>query len=160
MAAQQSENAANLIPTFPAGPPDFKQDAVEFRIPSDPRLLKVVRAGITHLCQLAGFAEEDRNGITLAVDEACSNIIKHAYHGKTDKLIIIRCRLREDGIEVILRDFGKRADIKEIKSRELDDVRPGGLGVHLIKSVMDVVIYDNSLAQGTQLTLAKYLRNT
>lgn len=134
------------------------QDAVEIQVPSDPRLLKIVRASISHLCDLLDFTEDERNGTTLAVDEACSNIIKHAYGGETTQPIIITCRLLDKGIEIVLRDFGRRADIKSIKSRELDDVRPGGLGVHLIKSVMDVVIYDNTLKEGNRLTLVKYTR--
>lgn len=155
--AHKSSQKSATLPEQAKIDPDL-QESIEFCIPSDPRLLKIVRSGVAHLCELLGFSEEDRNGVTLAVDEACSNIIKHAYEGETDKPIIVHCRMLENGIEIILRDFGRRADIKRIKSRELDDIRPGGLGVHLIKSVMDVVIYDNSPEQGTQLTLAKYLK--
>jgi anti-sigma regulatory factor (Ser/Thr protein kinase) len=127
------------------------------RLSSDPKLLKVVRAGIAHLCDLAGFPEEHRRRAILAVDEACTNIIMHAYGGASDKPIVVTARLIENGIEVVLRDYGKRADPEVIKSRELDDIRPGGLGVHLIRSAMDSVVYDNSLPDGNQLTLKKFL---
>lgn len=132
-------------------------NTVAIRLASDPKLLKIVRAGIAHLCDLAGFSEEQRHRATLAVDEACANIIMHAYGGATDKPILITARLIENGIEVVLRDYGKKADIESIKSRELDDIRPGGLGVHLIRSAMDAVVYDNTLPDGNQLTLKKYL---
>ena len=57
-----------------------------------------------------------------------------------------------------LRDFGEKANISEIKSRKLDDVRPGGLGVHLIRCVMDKVVYDNSFEIGNQLQLVKFFK--
>ncbi len=137
--------------------PSAPANTVVIRLASDPKLLKIVRAGIAHLCDLAGFPEEQRHRATLAVDEACTNIIKHAYGGATDKPILITARLIENGIEVVLRDFGAKADLERIKPRELDDIRPGGLGVHLIRSAMDAVVYDNTLPDGNQLTLKKFL---
>jgi len=56
-----------------------------------------------------------------------------------------------------LRDSGLKTDPEKIKSRNLEDVRPGGLGVHIIKSTMDVVAYDNSSEDFNYLTMAKYL---
>ena len=66
--------------------------------------------------------------------------------------------LIENGIQVMLRDFGKKADEDFIKPRDLDDIRPGGLGVHLIRSTMDAVSYTN-LKPGNRLTLTKYNRS-
>ncbi len=138
--------------------PQPRPDQVDLAIASDPRLLKIVRMTIMHLTELAGFGEEEQKSVALAVDEACSNIIKHAYDGATDRPILIRFQLLDRGLRVLLRDYGRKADLSKIKSRELDDIRPGGLGVHLIRSVMDVVEYDNSLDEGNLLTLEKYLR--
>lgn len=132
-------------------------EAIEIKLPSDPKFLKIIRSAMNHVGETMGFSQDETNNITLAVDEACSNIIKHAYGGSTNQPIHILCHLYKDRLEILLRDFGKKADINEIKSRELDDVRPGGLGVHLIKSVMDIVNYDNSLEQGNQLRLVKFV---
>lgn len=134
------------------------RDTVELLIPSDPRLLRIVRMTVSQMSELAGFSEEEQKSTALAVDEACTNIIKHAYDGQSHQPILIRCELLENGLRVLLRDFGRKADLKKIKSRELDDIRPGGLGIHLIRSVMDVVEYDNSFETGNMLTLVKYLR--
>ncbi|MDZ7266748.1 MAG: ATP-binding protein [candidate division KSB1 bacterium] len=131
-------------------------DTVEFRVASDPKLLKIIRAGIAHLCELIGFTPQQSQQTTLAVDEACSNIIKYAYGGATDKPIIVTARVMQNGIEIILRDFGKKVVPAEIKSRDLNDLRPGGLGVHLIRSTMDVVAYDTSRKRGNILRLAKF----
>ena len=143
--------------TKQTGIQDEKSDeTIEFRIASDPKLLKVIRAGITHLCEIIGFPPKQRQQTTLAVDEACSNIIKYAYDGKKNRPIIITARLLTNGIEIILRDFGHKTPVAQIKSRDLSDVRPGGLGVHFIRSTMDVVSYATDLEVGNQLTLAKY----
>ena len=133
-------------------------DSIEIKIPAEPKFLKITRAAICQVCETMGFSQEECRNITLAVDEACSNIIKHAYSGSTGKPIHVTCTLFQDRLEILLRDFGKKADIDEIKSRELDDVRPGGLGVHLIKSVMDVVKYDNRLEEGNLLQLVKFIQ--
>ncbi|MFQ6115764.1 MAG: ATP-binding protein [bacterium] len=132
-------------------------DIIELKMPSDPKLLKIIRCVIKHLCEVCGYSREDRNAITLAVDEAVANIIKHAYRGQEDQPIILSFQRLQDRLEVKLRDYGKKVDPKSIKSRDLEDIKPGGLGVHFIRSTMDVVIYDHSVERGNQLTLAKYL---
>jgi len=129
---------------------------IEIKIPSDPKYLKIVRRAVAHLCELAGLSRQERNNSMLAVDEACTNIIRHTYKGAPDKLIIIEGTIFNDKIMFVLRDFGEKIDPKTIKSRELNDIRPGGLGVHLIRSVMDEAIYDNTPEIGNQLTLIKY----
>lgn len=141
-----------------APPAPEPENTVEIRIPSDPRMLKIIRMTVSHLCEVMGFSSEDQKSTVLAVDEACSNIIKHAYQGETTHPIWITFELLPQGLKVKLRDFGRRADIKRIKPRALHDIRPGGIGVHVIKSVMDVVQYDNTVEKGNELTLIKYLR--
>lgn len=130
---------------------------IKIQLPSDPKFLKIIRSSIAHISEVCGFSEDDCNAVTIAVDEAAANIIKHTYNGNTDQEIIAEFEILEDKLEVVLRDFGKKIDPKMIKSRNLDDVRPGGLGVHLIKTTMDEVVYDNSQKVGNKLTMIKYL---
>ncbi len=130
---------------------------IEIKLPSDPQLLKIIRSGISHISKICGFSNEESNAVTIAVDEAASNIIKHTYNGEKNEVIIVNFRILEDRLEIVLRDFGEKVDPKTIKSRDLNEIRPGGLGVHLIKSTMDMVNYDNSFEVGNQLTMAKYL---
>ncbi len=132
-------------------------NTVEIKIPSDPKFLKIVRCAIEHLCDVCEFSDTERSAIKLAVDEAVTNIIRHAYKNQPDQPIIMTCRLLDDRLEVVLKDFGTSAKSKEIKSRELDDIRPGGLGVHLIKTAMDIVDYDPTAKDCNKITLAKYL---
>jgi anti-sigma regulatory factor (Ser/Thr protein kinase) len=135
----------------------MKSNRIEISIPAKPQFLKIIRLTVRHICEVVGFSKEDHNNITLAVDEACTNIIKHTYEGATAKPIHFSCEVHKDRVEFFLRDFGKKLNISDIKSRQLDDIRPGGLGVHLIKSVMDEVVYENDFETGNQIHLIKYL---
>ncbi|MCG8607120.1 ATP-binding protein [bacterium] len=130
---------------------------VQIKLPSNPKLCKIVRSGVSHLCEIIGFSEDDTNAVVRAVDEALSNIIRHTYAGNTNKSIVVISRVHQDRLEVALRDFGDRIDPNKIKPRDLTDVRPGGLGVHLIRSSMDEVHYNQELDVGNELILSKYL---
>ncbi|MFZ5519033.1 MAG: ATP-binding protein [Candidatus Zhuqueibacterota bacterium] len=132
-------------------------EKIEIKIPARPIFLRIVRLAVNHVCERIGFPQDEANNITLAVDEACSNIIKHAYCGNSDEVIEATFQMYDDRLEVLLRDFGRKANPDKIKPRKLDDVRPGGLGVHLIKSVMDVVQYDTAVEHGNLLLLVKYI---
>ena len=72
----------------------------------------------------------------MAVDEACQNIIRHAYRGSGGEIVLsVRC---DDGELVLsLVDFAPRIDPSKVKPRDLTDVRPGGLGTHFIREIMD-----------------------
>ena len=103
-----------------------------------------------------GYASETINCIVLAVDEACSNIIRHGYgEGKTGD-IILEVLYSQDELIFRLTDFADQVDKKKLCSRDLDDIRPGGLGVHLIKKVMDSFEYlDGPQGVGNVLELRK-----
>jgi len=135
---------------------------IRVSISSTPAHLPIVRALVERLTEQLGFEEEVAHKITLAVDEALSNVIKHAYHGREDQPIEIAFRLVRDpdGAEALgidLRDWGTPVARDEIRSRDLDDVRPGGLGVHIITSIMDDVKYIPSPGGGTRLRMTKAL---
>ena len=131
-------------------------ETIEIKISAEPKLLKIVRLGVQYICEISALPPDESNNVTLAVDEACSNIIRHAYEGPSKQKIHITCNIFKNRLEFFIRDFGKKASIEDIKSRNLDDVRPGGLGVHIIKSAMDKVVYDNNFEVGNQLKLVKY----
>jgi len=98
----------------------------------------------------------------LALDEACTNIIHHAYgpirhaEGLDRRPVRLEMRVLRDRVRFRLRDYGKPCDPKKIKSRALEDIRPGGLGVHIIRHAFDHVDYSPQ-PRGTILTLEKSL---
>jgi anti-sigma regulatory factor (Ser/Thr protein kinase) len=132
---------------------------VKFAMPSDPRYLPVVRGVIGPLAAAIGWDESDCGAITLAVDEALANIIRHAYHNRADGLIELECRESADGLEIALLDKGDAADKSKICARELGCDQPGGLGTHIIKKVMDTVSYEVS-PEGNRFVASKLLRRT
>jgi anti-sigma regulatory factor (Ser/Thr protein kinase) len=121
--------------------PPVKDRLLELRLQSDPRLLHIVRSLVGQAAALCGFPEEETQFIILAVDEACTNVIRHAYHGRTDGDLVICCQERGDGIEFVLKDQGTPADASCWPKRSLEEIRPGGLGLPLIQAVMDRVEY-------------------
>ena len=122
-------------------------------IKSDPSELKDVRRKIEIFCKEQSI-ETDVFLIKLAIDEALQNIIRYAYDfDKTRKIIIKLEKISENSLKAEIRDFGNRVSSSEIKPRELDDVKPGGLGIHFIKSIAKKMSYEHKDDGGTLLTL-------
>ena len=132
---------------------------MKFAMPSNPRYLPVVRGVIGPLAAVIGWDETECGAITLAVDEALANIIRHAYHSRADGLIELECRESADGLEIALLDNGDAPDKSKICARELGCDQPGGLGTHIIRKVMDTVSYEAS-PEGNRFVASKLLRRT
>ena len=130
-------------------------DRVSLRVRSDPKYLPLVRALMDQAAAVAGFGPGDRDRILLAVTEALSNVIRHVYRDRTDRPVDLDLALTPGELRLEMTDYGRFVDPARISSRPLDQVRPGGLGVHLIRSTMDVVEYNQNRHGGTTLTLVK-----
>ncbi|MFQ5490371.1 MAG: ATP-binding protein [Phycisphaerae bacterium] len=126
---------------------------------SDPGDLPLVRSLVERIAARAGFDEQDAGRLVLAVDEAIANVIKHGYEGRGDQPVEVSARrIEEDGtpgIALEIRDFGKQVPPEVICGRDLQDVRPGGLGVHIIRTVMDRVEYAAAEGGGMRLKMVK-----
>jgi len=131
---------------------------LKLEIGSDPNLLCCVRALTNQLALRIGFTDKESGRITLAVDEALCNVINHGYRRKRDGRIWITV-WEVDGappaIRIMLEDVGQQVEPATIRSRDLDDIRPGGLGVHIIEQIMDSVIYEKRPEGGMRLTMTK-----
>ena len=125
-------------------------------MPSHPRFLSIVRAAVGELGLVYGLPEESSQGVTLAVDEALANIIRHAYKNRYDQEIELNCQAGTDQIEFTLLDQGEPPDPARICGQPLDDVSLSGRGTHLIKAMMDQVSYER-VPGGNQLKLIKHL---
>lgn len=115
------------------------------KIESKTEKLIVVRDFISEAARECGFSNDEVGKIALAVDEACTNIIKHAYRYAPDQEINIEIRTNESNFEVIIKHTGILFNPKEIKSPDMHDYivhpRRGGLGMHLMRLLMDKVEY-------------------
>jgi anti-sigma regulatory factor (Ser/Thr protein kinase) len=106
-----------------------------------------------------GFDEGTVYLVRLAVDEACSNIIAHAYGGEGDGVIECSCHPREDHLTVILRDQGQPFDPESVPppnlSDDLEQRTGGGLGLYFIREIMDEVDFDSEPGAENVLILVK-----
>jgi anti-sigma regulatory factor (Ser/Thr protein kinase) len=135
-------------------------EMVALTVPSHPKYLYIVRNVVHPLAMNSGFSKKEASKIVLAVDEACSNIIKYAYAGDATKTISIAMTDEGDQMVIRLTDLGKKVDAATIAPRDLDAVRPGGLGTHFMRAVFDTVAYDTGQEQGTVLTMIKKKKTT
>ena len=116
-------------------------DEVEITISSHPRWLRLVRQVVCEYALETGFDAQDAHAITLAVGEAVGNIIKHAYSGRTDRSFVLRCKADSSALEVSLSDQGEPFDPNLQPLQPPDELRPGGRGLYLMKTIMDEVAY-------------------
>ncbi len=130
---------------------------VTFVMRSQVNCLPVVRATVGQLAAMVGWDEKESRAITLAVDEALANVIRHAYHGRDDERMELECRATADELQFRLRDSGESPDLARICARQVGCDTIGGLGTHIIRDVMDSVAYQPS-PEGNYLTASKRLR--
>lgn len=131
---------------------------VKLTIPSDSKFLSLARKVIEHFLSYQEVPPDLIYKVVLCVDEACSNIIKYSYDGKNDCPIDITFTLADDQFTVAIHDYGKQCDCSTFKPRDLDNIKPGGLGTLFIHEIMDDVNYCTDREVGTLLTMTKKLK--
>jgi serine/threonine-protein kinase RsbW len=150
-SARQAESGGN------ARAPDIRIELV-----SDPTYLSGARELVSAVARRLGFSDEAAGQVALALDEALCNVIRHGYDRRRDGLIWISIWPlaapdgRGTGLRIVVEDEARAVDPATIRSRDLEDIRPGGLGVHIIREVMDEVIYEQRPTVGMKLTLVKW----
>ncbi len=102
------------------------------------------------------FSEKERILMVLGVDEACTNIIRYAYDLRDDQPIALSLEELRTCVRLRLRDYGQQTRPHEMRGRPHDAVKPGGLGLHLIRNAFDEVNYVLK-PRGTELVLTKKL---
>ncbi|MCU0640159.1 MAG: anti-sigma factor antagonist [Candidatus Krumholzibacteria bacterium] len=126
-------------------------------IPADENNLSEVRDFIADVCRQAGFSKRETNNTKLAMDEACTNIIKHAYKDSAGS-IRIEVNAYPGNIEVNIFDKGKTFEWSNIKDPDLQRYveigKKGGLGIYLMNRLMDDLDYSSS-PDGNRLYMAK-----
>jgi serine/threonine-protein kinase RsbW len=138
---------------------------LKLELQSNPNMLSVVRGAMERLTEVFGFSPPDCRSVTRAVDEALTNIMRHCYLGKLDQPIEVACSrvrrgpsaVRVEGLEILLLDRGPAVDPAKLRGRRLDEIKPGGLGLHFIRQSMDTVEFKR-LRGMNQLRLIKYLQ--
>lgn len=133
----------------------------ELRVQSSTDNLQSIRDFIHDKAAEQGIGRDVVEKIVLAVDEASTNIIKHAYHSSPDGDIIISLSFTDSECVITLKDFGNGFNMGKIKAPDmkkyLKEKRVGGLGIHLMKILMDHVEYTSVQGKYNKLILKKKL---
>ncbi len=123
--------------------------------------LEKISSYIETVSRSAGFDDMGIYAIQTAVDEACSNIIDHAYGGETSEVIELVCNIAKGSLVITLRDHGKPFNPELVpvpnKHARLKDVKEGGLGLYFMHQLMDEVHFEFSPGNGNILTMIKRL---
>jgi serine/threonine-protein kinase RsbW len=119
-----------------------------------------IREYVGQSAKNAGFNEKDIYAVELAVDEACSNIIEHAYGGEDKGEIECTCDVQKNGDLVVhLKDHGHPFDPVDVPDPnftvDLEKLKPRGAGMFLMRKMMDEISYHFHIGQGNTLTLVK-----
>lgn len=114
---------------------------------------------VARAARAAGLDERAVYAVQTAVDEACSNIIEHAYGGEGRGPIECTCRIDDDGLTVTLRDYGRPFDPTGVPRPDihasLEDRQEGGLGLYMMKQLMDEVRFGPPCDSSNVLTMVK-----
>lgn len=142
-----------------------KNNSFRLKLPANSENLDIIRKFVSGIAENIGFNEEEVYQIELAVDEACANIINHAYKNDNmpaEKIIHVTVRTRKDRIEVKIADKGVGFDPDSLETPDMDrylrERKQGGLGVHLIKTLMDEVKFQIKPGVRNEVKMVKYLQ--
>ena len=131
------------------------------KIPGQVDNLEIIRNFISGVAKKVGFGDDDANKIELAVDEACTNVIEHAYRDNDEQNIDIAIKLDYQKFTVVVTDKGRSFNFKQVEMPDMDtylaELRVGGLGIYLMKTLMDEVDYQSKPGGKNEVRMVKYI---
>jgi len=132
------------------------------QVPSNTENLAMIRDFVNGIGLRAGLSAGEVAKLELAVDEACANVIEHAYGPEVTNEVSVRATLDEDTVQIDVVDTGKGFDPAGISQKNLDQLvaerKSGGLGMRLMKTLMDEVHYEVIPGQKNELRMIKRLK--
>ncbi len=126
----------------------------ELKFNSDPANLAMARRAIEAFCGASGFSENTCGQIMICLNEALTNIMRHAYKGATDRPIELKIDIADDALRIRVRDWGSGVNPLELPQRKHDLRRPGGLGLVCMRQLMDEILFE-SQDDGMMLTMSR-----
>jgi len=137
------------------------QKKYQLKIPSQSDNLSIIRDVVAKVASRVGFDTDEASKIELAVDEACTNVIKHAYANNSNQMIEVSIKIDQKKLIIIVADKGKGFNPDEIKlpdlNKSIKEGRKGGLGLCLIKTLMDKVEFEIKPGLRNQVKMIKYI---
>jgi anti-sigma regulatory factor (Ser/Thr protein kinase) len=133
-----------------------KPENLVLSVPSHPKYLQLVRKMVKKITAIIGISKPDAADIILAVDEACANSIRHGYKNKPHGMIHLYFEVHATKLAITIEDFGCPWDPAARPPRDLEEIRPGGLGIHMMQCVMDCVDFDcDAAGTGNRVKMVK-----
>ena len=114
---------------------------MEIRFPARPDRMAMVRKSVRGVALDCGFDDFAVQEIVLAIAEACQNVMRHGYTEREIGDIVVSLSRTAERLIIRVTDFAPTINPAQIQSRDLSDIRPGGLGVHFISELMETVEY-------------------
>jgi serine/threonine-protein kinase RsbW len=131
-------------------------------VPSSTENLALIREFVSSVATQAGLDEKDIAKLELAVDEACTNVIEHAYGHDSTKEVTVRAIVDDENLNIHVVDTGRGFDPAAVPQPDLQSLiserRTGGLGLRVIKSLMDEVHYEIIPGIKNELHMTKRIR--
>lgn len=139
-------------------------DFVEMKIPAKPDYVAIIRLTLSGVANRMGFSYDEIEDMKIAVSEACTNAVQHAYKSDENGEVKVGFGLFDDRLEIMVVDKGESFNFEEHKehigpyetSKEVEFLPEGGLGLYLIETLMDEVKMVNS--KGVTLMMTKYVQ--
>jgi serine/threonine-protein kinase RsbW len=132
------------------------------QVPSSTENLALIREFVTSVGRQARLDDSGIHNLELAVDEACANVIEHAYGHDISKEVIVRAVFDDEELRISVFDTGLGFDPGPTEPESLAELvrkrKSGGLGIRLIKSLMDEVQYEIVPGQKNELHMTKKIR--
>ena len=145
---------------IPSGPDLDALGTGMLRVPARPAYLALVGAVVRWFCRQAGLSDERCQELEVAVDEACTNVIRHAFPEPANGEMTVVCSALPNGLEVTVQDKGKPFDPEHghqiARDKRSRDPASGGMGLLLIRQLTDAVRYRWDEREGNQFTLVKH----
>lgn len=166
----KAQSSTPVIDPAAHAPPAVGPAHVTVQMLSQPRYLSGARELVSAVAKRFGFDDHSCGQIALAVDEALCNVIRHGYNRRPDGTIWMSIwpegvaegsddSVPPSGIRIVIEDEANQVDPDAIKGRDLEDVRPGGLGVYIIRQVMNTVQFEKRRERGMRLVMVKSRQN-
>jgi serine/threonine-protein kinase RsbW len=132
------------------------------QVPSSTENLALIREFVGSTAQQAGLDAKEAAGLEMAVDEACANVIEHAYGHDVTKEVVVRVTLDDETLSIDIEDTGRGFDPGAVNQEELEQLinkrMTGGLGMRLMTKLMDEVRYEIEPGKKNALHMTKRLR--
>ena len=130
---------------------------LERSYPAEPAQLCEIRSAVTELSRRQGLSERQAAEVALAISEAVANIVAHGYQHRPGHTVRLSIRREGRKLVFLLDDDAPCLEPDKIVSRPLDELRPGGLGVHFMKALMNEVSYEPREGGGNRLRMTREL---